>query len=77
MNPPLTFVAFAFSRGGDFGGIGLEFYYMYTRVTRPPFKSWTSSPGRISKFDGLREKEKAAGGSGWGARKKRPGSCRE
>ncbi len=39
----------------DYGGIGFEFYS--TVVT--PY------------FDGLREKEAAAGGSGWDARKKK------
>jgi hypothetical protein len=34
MNPPLTFVAFALSRGGDFGGIGLEFYTSNTTAVQ-------------------------------------------
>ena len=52
MNPPLKFVAIAFS---DFGGMGFEFY---STVVRPYFEE-------------LREKEEAAGGSGWDARKKK------
>ena len=55
MNPPLTFVAIAVN---DFGGIGLEFYTSNMTVVKPY-------------FDGLREKEEAAGGSGWDARKKK------
>ena len=45
----------------DFGGIGLEFY---TTVVKPY-------------FDGLREKEEAAGGSGWDAVRRSRSSCRE
>ncbi len=61
MNPPLTFVAIAFN---DFGGIGLEFYTSNKTVVKPY-------------FDGLREKEEAAGGSGWDAPKRSRSSCRE
>jgi hypothetical protein len=44
----------------DFGGIGFEFY---STVVKPY-------------FEGLREKAKAAGGSGWDARKRSRSSCR-
>jgi hypothetical protein len=52
MNPPLKFVAIAFS---DDGGIGFEYYSTVVKLY----------------FEELREKEEAAGGSGWGARKKK------
>ena len=54
MNPPLRFVAIAFNDFGGIGGIGFEFY---STVVKPYFEE-------------LREKEEAAGGSGWDARKK-------
>ncbi len=55
MNPPLKFVAIAFNDYGGSCGIGFEFY---SAVVRPY-------------FEGLREKEEEAGGSGWDARKQK------
>jgi hypothetical protein len=59
MNPPLKFVAIAFTSSDSdcaTGGIGFEFYSEST-VVKPYFEK-------------LREKEEEAGGSGWDARKK-------
>ena len=65
MNPPLTFVAIAFRVSNfKFGGIGLEFSGYYTTAQ-------LSSRGRISTGCFAREKEEAAGGSGWGAGRKK------
>jgi hypothetical protein len=56
MNPPLKFVAIAFS---DYGGIGFEFYSAVRIFVVRPY------------FEGLREKEEEAGGSCWDARKQK------
>jgi hypothetical protein len=60
MNPPLKFVAIAVIDDGGIGSVeleGVEFYSEST-VVKPYFEE-------------LREKEEAAGGSGWDARKKK------
>ncbi len=63
MNPPLKFVAIAFS---DYGGIGFEFY---STVVKPHFEKLRvgeGGPGGAS----LRALS-GSGGSGWDARKKK------
>jgi hypothetical protein len=58
MNPPLKFVAIAFIDYGGIGPVELEGFEFYSEstVVKPYFEE-------------LREKEEAAGGSGWDARK--------
>jgi hypothetical protein len=58
MNPPLQFVRVAIALS-DIGGFGCEFY---STVVKPYFEELREL-----------EKEEAAGGSGWDARKKKFG----